>query len=276
MKIPSRRSFRRRRGRPRNLQSDGPRAARRDPITGRARLALVQSLAAPQSAAPPLAAWRLTAVLAWAMGCSALVAATLRLPGAAWWAMGLYHLGCGAAIAIAGRARRPPSAAQPPAPARPSSIVPLAAIAGASCAATVLAGALAAPLIDWTAAAGLWKSWGLEPPGDRMWLLYYASVNPWVEERFWRGTLLGPGVRGRVGPRGARLLTVAAFVAHHAVVLIPSFGAARGALLCAPILLAGAVWTWMHERTGRLGWCIASHVGADAGLVVLYLLGARG
>ena len=205
----------------------------------------------------PAASWRVAAAVAWALGCSALVAALLRVPGAAWWAMGAYHLGCAVVTAsLAG-----------PRTARPGRlpVAKLAAVAGGSLAVVVLGGALAVPLVDWQPAAGLWRSW----------LLYYASVNPWVEERFWRGTLLGDAVRARLGMRGARALVLVAFLSHHAVVLVPSFGVARGLLLCVPVFLAGAVWLWLRERSGRLGWCIASHAGADAGLVVLYLLGPR-
>lgn len=228
------------------------------------------SAAAAVALAPAVdraASWRVAAAVTWALGCSALVAALLGVPGAAWWAMGVYHLGCAAATALlpgpsTARSGRPPAAK-------------LAAVAGGSLAVVVLGGALAVPLVDWSPAAGLWRSWGLRPPADLMWLLYYASVNPWVEERFWRGTLCSDAMRARLGTRGARALILVAFLSHHAVVLVPSFGVARGLLLCVPVFLAGAVWLRLQERSGRLGWCIASHAGADAGLVLLYLLGPR-
>ena len=221
-------------------------------------------------AAVGAAAWRVAAAAGWALGCGALVASMLRLPGGAWWAMAAYHVGCVAATAILGSR----GSAARVVGARPGAGV-LAGVAIASCAVVIVAGAIAAPQIDWSPAARLWRTWGLEPPRDWLWLLYYASVNPWVEERFWRGALLGDAVRSRLGTRGARILTIAAFLTHHAVVLLPSFGAARGLLLCVPILAAGALWVWLHERSGRLSWCIASHAGADAGLVILYLLGPR-
>lgn len=220
-------------------------------------------------AALPAAPWKVALAVGWALGCGALVAALLRAPGGAFWAMGVYHLGCAAVTAIAGGAAGPARMARLP-------VAKLAALAAASGGVVVLGGALVAPHVDWQPAAGLWRSWGLEPPSDLVWLLYYASVNPWVEERYWRGTLLGDGVRARLGTRGARALTLFAFLNHHAIVLVPSFGVARGLLLCLPIFLAGAAWVWFHERSGRLGWCIASHAGADAGLVVLYWWGVRG
>jgi hypothetical protein len=235
-------------------QPDGPGA-------GAAALALAPAVDRAES-------WRVAAAVAWALACSALVAALMRVPGAAWWAMGAYHLGCAAATASLARPR--------PTPAPRLPVAKLAAVAGGSLAVVVLGGALAVPLVDWQPAAALWRTWGLRPPADLVWLLYYASVNPWVEERFWRGTLHGDAVRARLGTRGARALILVAFLSHHAVVLVPSFGVARGLLLCVPVFFAGAVWLWLRERSGRLGWCIASHAGADAGLVVLYLLGPRG
>ena len=68
-------------------------------------------------AAVGAAAWRVAAAAGWALGCGALVASMLRLPGGAWWAMAAYHLGCVAATAIlAPVGRRPGRPARAPGP----------------------------------------------------------------------------------------------------------------------------------------------------------------
>jgi hypothetical protein len=121
-----------------------------------------------------------------------------------------------------------------------------------------------------------WAAWGLTPPVDRWLLLYYAAVNPWIEEWFWRGTLLGGPVRQALGSLRARTLALVGFWPLHAVVLVSSFGLAQGGLFSLACLAAGALWTLMRERQGHAWGALASHQGADAGVVWLYWVFLRG
>jgi len=208
-------------------------------------------------------AWRIAVAVTWSLVCGPVVALLLTLRGGAWWAMAGYHVGCVIATrAVDVKHERP---------ARP---VLLALVLLASLGVVIGAGASANREI-WSGGASLWRGWGLAPPGDLVWLAYYALVNPWIEERYWRGALLGDAVTRRIGRRAARTLAVVAFLDHHAVVLVPSFGWRAAGLLCIAIGAAAACWVWMHERTRGLAFCIASHAGADAGLVLLYLLWVR-
>src|SRR5262249_5930494 len=156
-----------------------------------------------------------------------------------------YHVGCTIATSLVG--------VEPGRRVRPISLG-LALIA--SIAVVTGAGALASRAIV-SEGVGLWRRWGLAPPADLVWLAYYALVNPWIEERYWRGALLGDAITGRIGRRAARAIAIVAFLDHHAVVLVPSFGWTTACLLCAAIGAAGALWVWMHERTRGLAFCVA-------------------
>jgi hypothetical protein len=125
------------------------------------------------------------------------------------------------------------------------------------------------------ASMGAWGRWGLRPPLDVLWLAYYALVNPWVEERFWRATLLGTEVRWRVGDRGAWGLAALAFGGHHWAVLIASFGWPKGSLLLVPVLACGAAWTALYRHRRDLALNVSSHLGADLALAALYIAWVR-
>ena len=206
------------------------------------------------------AAW---VAVAWWAACGPVVLLALHWTQGVWWAIAAYHAGCLAATWAAGAGvawgRRPAG-------------MRLAALA---CGSALVVGMSVEGVVragwDLSAVWPRWHDWGLTPPADRVWLFYYVTANPWIEERFWRGTVLGPSVRARLGPRAARAVAAVGFVHHHAAVTIATFGVLQGALLCIPILAAGCVWTWMRERSGILWWSVASHIGADLGLAIAYL-----
>jgi hypothetical protein len=147
----------------------------------------------------------------------------------------------------------------------------------ATATAALVAGTAVAGLRLWDFAPGFarWQSWGLAAPADLAWLAWYVAANPWIEERFWRGTLLGPDVCARVGVRRAQALAVVGFLAHHVVVLVTTFGLAAGLALCVPILVASAVWTRLRLQSGGIWSPAASHAGADLALALVYLGGVR-
>jgi hypothetical protein len=211
-----------------------------------------------------VASWRVALAVGWSLACGPLVLAALVAPHGVWWAIGIYHAGCCAAAAAA-----PGPAGPRPAAAR----LALAALASAALAAAFAAAVATLdhvrPLLE------RWRDWGLAPPADVVWLAYYAAVNPWVEERYWRGSLLGPAVRARLGGRAARAFSTLGFLNHHAFVIVATFGAGLGAALCVPILAAAVVWTLWRERTGGIWWAVASHAGVDVGLALVTLAVVR-
>lgn len=89
--------------------------------------------------------------------------------------------------------------------------------------------------------------------------IYYALVNPWLEEIFWRGWL---------APRTGRLhWQDFAFAFYHAVVL--TFFLEIGWIAVAFAVLVGAAWAWrwMTRAWSGLAGPIATHLAADLGIV---------
>jgi membrane protease YdiL (CAAX protease family) len=140
-------------------------------------------------------------------------------------------------------------------------------VAALGVAAAVAAAAFAVrPMWDFTPAFARWREWGLAFPHAIGWLAYYALVNPWVEELYWRGTLCSPAVGAHIGRRAALVLASGGFVGHHAVVLVATWGPGPGVALCMPVLAAGIAFTLLRVRTAGLWWPLATHMGADVGL----------
>ena len=87
-----------------------------------------------------------------------------------------------------------------------------------------------------------------------------AITNGTLEEFFWRGVML---------PANASFATalsvLALFVGWHIALLfavgVTVTGGAAGLLGGAAI--GGALWTWARLDTGKIGFCVASHVGLN-------------
>jgi hypothetical protein len=203
----------------------------------------------------PLSRRRAALAVLWTGACGPLVALLLQVPGGAWWALGGYLGGCAAAGGLAGRV---PWGSRN---ARRASLLALATGALTALGVRLLRAYLPDP-------SATWAAWGLAGEARLPWLATYVLVNPVLEERFWRGALLAPGMRHRIGDRAARALAVLGFGGHHAVVLVTSWGWALGLALVPAVLVAAAVWArWVLTR-GGIGDSWASHLGADVGLVV--------
>jgi len=148
------------------------------------------------------------------------------------------------------------------------------AVAAASATVAFLLGAGAHAAGACLAAPSQWAAWGLAPPGDLLLLGLYLLCNPILEEWFWRGTLLQSGAP-RWG-RARRVFAVLGFLPFHAVFLYQSFGAGLCALATLAILAAALLWTALRVRSGNTWWSVASHLGADVGVVALYVCFLRG
>ena len=101
------------------------------------------------------------------------------------------------------------------------------------------------------------------------WLLtYYVLVNPGVEEWFWRSTLLT--ATGPVPKTWRGVFSTVAFVPFHGVVLVAVFGTNGLAWLLLGISAMSALWTVIQIRRGSTWFAYVSHMGADAGVALLY------
>ena len=59
------------------------------------------------------------------------------------------------------------------------------------------------------------QRWGLQGWLGLAAFGWYVVVNPWIEEVFWRGSLLGPAVQSLVGRRAAAWIAALGFVPYH-------------------------------------------------------------
>jgi membrane protease YdiL (CAAX protease family) len=91
-------------------------------------------------------------------------------------------------------------------------------------------------------------------------LLLFAVIAPFVEELFYRGLVLR-SLEHRM-PRGWALVVSAAIFAfvHLEPLLFPG------------LFVAGLVFAWLAQRTGRLGPAIFAHIGFNASTIVVMAL----
>lgn len=117
----------------------------------------------------------------------------------------------------------------------------------------------------------------LQPVPYLLMTLFLSVIHSGLEEYYWRWFVFGR-LRTYWSFWPALVVSSLGFMAHHVVVLwvfLRPLGDERAHLLVLTSLvvaLAGAVWCWLYERTGRLSAPWVSHVFAD--LVLMYM-GAR-
>lgn len=107
---------------------------------------------------------------------------------------------------------------------------------------------------------GIWNSltvFGLPKSVWPVFALYYALVNSFVEEIFWRGALRN--VRPHV-------VVDLGFAGYHALVLFAFVSVPWAVALAATLYPAAWMWRQVAKRTGGLALCIASHVVADVAI----------
>lgn len=128
--------------------------------------------------------------------------------------------------------------------------------------------------------SALLSGFGLNRINWLFFCLYFCTVNPFLEEVFWRAYFMerrGDGAdenRNAAMDRGFHILTLpdAGFAVYHLLVLYffvkPIF--------LVPVfigLVVGAVlWRFLYRRHGGLVICIISHIAADAGIVLVATL----
>jgi len=109
--------------------------------------------------------------------------------------------------------------------------------------------------------------------GNQSVLLFVVLVllNPILEEIYWRAYL--PSRTGQT-PGSFRNLLLASlwFTAYHLVVIIPIFNWPFNVLAALSIYAAGLLWGWIRDRSHSLLAPILSHMLADLGIVIIYML----
>jgi len=198
--------------------------------------------------------------VAWAVLAAPVVFLLLQLPAAAWAALLGYECGC----FLASRAAGVSWGCVPRLREWCLWAVGTAAVLVLAWWAVPLFGSLlpqAAPVL---------ARWGMQGTSAGVLLAWYVLVNPWVEEVFWRGTLLGGRCERVLGRRVCLLVSIVGFVPFHLVVLRALFGA-QGVWLSLPVLVGSAAWAGMTRWRRSPFPAAISHQVADVAVVVLFL-----
>lgn len=127
------------------------------------------------------------------------------------------------------------------------------------------------------APAAVLAGWGAEPASLPALFAFMLLGNGVAEELFWRGWL-HERLRAR-RPRAAVIAATAACYASYHVFTVAALLRDPGvvALFSTAVLLAGAFWGWLRERTDSVWPALLSHAGATAGyMFVLWRWGLGG
>lgn len=100
--------------------------------------------------------------------------------------------------------------------------------------------------------------------------VFYAICHSFLEEYYWRWFLFAE-LRRLASLRTAILISSLGFMAHHVLVLATFFGWTSPAtyVFSAAIVVGGAFWAWLYERTGSLFGPWLSHLLVDAGIFLI-------
>jgi membrane protease YdiL (CAAX protease family) len=192
----------------------------------------------------------------WAFVSAPVVAVLLRLPGGGWMALAGYELACVVAMAVGGMSW--------------GSIRWREAAAAGVCTFALLATVLRVlPGLQGvlSAAVPVLETWGMTGTVGGVALVWMVLVNPWIEELFWRGTLLGPRCRRLLGLRASLWLSALGFVPFHVVAMHALFGDAAWSL-AGPVLVGSVAWTLMSRWRRSPLPAVFSHQAADLVVVL--------
>jgi hypothetical protein len=184
----------------------------------------------------------------------ALVGASLYLVGSAFVALGLYQLWM---LVMPGGAT--PMIEAPAGRAR-ARTAPLTVV---TCVACSLSGVLLVLLWPWLNALGApalasaLAAWGLTSVTWPILAVLLCTLNPWLEERYWRGWL-----------RNRPLLSTVCFAGYHGLVLVAFVPLWLALLAVGALWLTGYCWQHLSACTGNLRAAIFSHALADVSIVL--------
>ncbi|MGC5323881.1 CPBP family intramembrane glutamic endopeptidase [Brevibacillus sp. SYSU BS000544] len=117
----------------------------------------------------------------------------------------------------------------------------------------------------------LLEKWHFSGNQSGLLLVVLVLLNPILEEIYWRGYLQS---RNGQAPGSIRslLLTSLWFTAYHLVVIIPIFNWPFCVVAALSIYTAGVLWGWIRDRSHSLFAPVLSHMLADLGIVIIYIL----
>lgn len=109
--------------------------------------------------------------------------------------------------------------------------------------------------------------------GDHLiWLiLILLSVNPFLEELYWRGYIFHR-LANTYKQHTAIFFTASFYTLYHFLSVIPLFAWPYNVFMVVPVFAAGLIWGYMRARSDAVAGGIVSHILADGGIMAVYLL----
>lgn len=141
--------------------------------------------------------------------------------------------------------------------------------------AILLAGSLFLPLLfEKAELERLLVEWKFS--GELFWwlVLVLVLVNPFLEELYWRGYFFYKA-NGRFAQKKLILLSSFFYSLYHLLSVVPLFAWPTPIIVIIAVFVAGVSWGILRAKTGSLAGAVVSHIFADAGIILLYLLYLR-
>jgi uncharacterized protein len=123
--------------------------------------------------------------------------------------------------------------------------------------------------MDITHLQSLLAEWGLSGNGIFVLLLVFVTVNPILEEVYWRGFMFSK-LKMKGNAIKAIFITSFFYTLYHFLSVIPMFQWGFNIVAVIPVLLAGLFWGYIREKTGSIIGTMISHTLADLGIVCVY------
>ncbi|TYS17593.1 CPBP family intramembrane metalloprotease [Rossellomorea vietnamensis] len=126
-------------------------------------------------------------------------------------------------------------------------------------------------LIDLELIRLLLKKWNFD--GKMIWVLIAVLLvlNPYLEENYWRNFIFEE-LKMSTSAGNAIIISSFFYSLYHLLSLIELFHWPFNVLAVIPIFLAGIIWGIFRYKSGSLAAPILSHVLADTGIILIYLV----
>ncbi|WP_162785185.1 CPBP family intramembrane glutamic endopeptidase [Bacillus sp. P14.5] len=106
-----------------------------------------------------------------------------------------------------------------------------------------------------------------------IWLLMAVLIvlNPYLEENYWRNFIFE---ELKVSSSAGMAIIISSFFysLYHLLSLMELFNWPFNVIAVIPIFLAGIIWGFFRHKSGSLAAPILSHVLADTGIMLVYLV----
>ncbi|MGF2615926.1 CPBP family intramembrane metalloprotease [Rossellomorea vietnamensis] len=126
-------------------------------------------------------------------------------------------------------------------------------------------------LIDLELIRSLLREWNFD--GRMIWLLMAVLIvlNPYLEENYWRNFIFE---ELKVSSSAGMAIIISSFFysLYHLLSLMELFNWPFNVIAVIPIFLAGIIWGFFRHKSGSLAAPILSHVLADTGIMLVYLV----